>query len=130
MRLEVTINYWADFVGTFDPGKVVRLVKRAFPETVIDPTDYQAARLDRELEHFAKAPEPTRAMLLRSARRNAQDNGPTFRFEIPTEAGPIRGQARRYRVSLDLPDAISDDLRGRMEAFLRGLRLGEPKWNA
>lgn len=126
MKLAVRISYWTDFVGTFDPGKVVGLVMRAFPETVVDPTDHQAARLERDLESFAEIPEPQRSTMIRQATRNAQDNGPTFRFEIPTDAGPVKGQARRYSVTLDLPDGISDDLRGRLEAFLHGLKLGEP----
>jgi hypothetical protein len=127
LKLAVRISYWTDFVGTFDPGKVVGLVKRAFPETVVDPIDYQAARLDRELEHFAKIPEPQRTTMIRQARRNAQDNGPTFRFEIPTAVGPVKGQARRYSVTFDLPDGVSDDLRSRLESLLKGLQLGEPK---
>lgn len=45
MKLELAVDYWTDFVGAFDPRKVVILVKRAFPETIIDPTDYAAERL-------------------------------------------------------------------------------------
>lgn len=128
MTLAVRINYWTDFVGAFDPKKVVRQVKHTFPETVVDETDYQAARLDRELAAYADAPEPQRTKFIRDAKRQAQDHGPTFRFEIPSDAGPIKGQARRYSVTLDLPDGVHDDLRDRLEEFLKGLRLGEPKW--
>lgn len=130
MRLGIRIPYWTDSVGTFDPRKVVEQVARAFPETVVDPTDHQAVRLERELAHFDGRPEPERSALIRQAWSNAQDNGPTFRFEIPTPAGSIRGVARRYCVSFDLPDGVDDDRRGRLEQFLRGLRLGEPVWDA
>ena len=130
MKLAVRIDYWTDFVGVFDPGKVVELVKRAFPETVVDPTDHQAEKLAREMDHFRQLPETQRETMIRQATRNARDNGPTFRFEIPTDVGPIVGYARRYSVTFDLPEGAGAEIRDRLEAFLKGLNLGEPEWDA
>jgi hypothetical protein len=128
-RLCLRINYWTDYVGTFDPRKVVGLVKRSFPETVIDSTDHQDVRLRRELEHFATIAEPQRETMLGQALRNAQDNGPTFRFEIPIPGGsPIKGTARRYSISFDIPAGSPATMRERLESFLNGLQLGQPEW--
>ena len=65
--------------------------------------------------------------MIRQVIREAQDNGPTFRFEIPTDAGPVKGEARRYWVTIELPDGISEELRGRLEEFVKGLRMGQPE---
>ena len=51
------IDPWSDYVGAFDPRKVIGLVKRTFPETVIDWTDHQDMRLRGELEYGLLAHE-------------------------------------------------------------------------
>lgn len=135
MRIGVRLNYWSEFVGTFDPLKVVARIRRDFPEAIVDPTDYDAEKLKRDLKvmesiPFEVIPEERRAVMIRQVTHTAQQDGPTFRFEIPTAAGPVKGQARRYSVMLDLPDGLDNDVRGRFEAFLKGLRLGEPLWEA
>ena len=130
VELEIQIDYWAVSVGTFDPGKVVALIKLAFPETVVDPIDHSTAEVDRVAKFFEHMPEPETETVIRQIKRKAQNNGPTFRFEIPTDLGPIQGFARRYSVGLDLPDDTSDELRGRLEAFLKGLKLGEFEWKS
>lgn len=128
-RLALRINYWTDYVGTFDPSKVMAMVKRAFPETIIDWTDHQEARLKRALEAFAQIPEPRRESMVRSAWHDAWDNGPTFRFEIPCDGErTIKGQARRYSITFEIPDGVSGDMRDRLKAFLSGLQLGQTRW--
>ena len=128
-RLCLRISYWTDFVGTFDPRKVIGLIWRAFPETVIDWTDHQDVRLRRELEHFATIPEPLqRETMIRQALRNAQDNGPTFRFEIPTRNGDcIKGTARRYLINFEIPAGCPGEMRDRLKSLLEGLQLGRPE---
>jgi len=125
LKYDLTIDYWTDCVGTFDPLKVVGLAKRTFPGTVVDATDFEAAYLERFLALIEAIPEPGRATMTRQAKRKAMDNGPRFHFEIPTDAGKVQGHVGRYRVHLDAPDAIGDELRGRLVAFLSSLKLGE-----
>jgi NAD(P)H-hydrate epimerase len=124
-QLYLEINYWTDYVGTFDPKKVIGLIRGVFPETVIDWTDYQDARLRQELEYFASIPEPPRETVIRQALSNAQDNGPTFQFQIPTGEGDvIKGRARRYSVRFEIPAGCPVEVRDQLRSFLEGLELG------
>jgi hypothetical protein len=128
VTLTLRINYRTDCVGAFDPQKVVGLVKRAFADTIIDPLDYQEMRLKRELDFFSQVPDPERReRMVRRAWRDAWDNGPTLRFEIPRDGGePIKGMARRYRISFELPEGLDEATRNRLEGLLKGLAMGHP----
>jgi hypothetical protein len=128
--ISLELPYWSEFVGTFDPWKVARRVKATFPGAVIDPTDYQEVRLNRELEFWARSdiPEATRQALIGQSKRCYRDNGPTYRFEIPCGlSAPIKGCARRYRVWFELPAGAPEELRQRILAFLETLALGPTK---
>ena len=81
------------------------------------------------MEHLATLPEPQRSIMSGQSRRRAQDNGPAFRFEIPDDSGTVKGLANRYGVSLELPDGIDEGLKEKLERFLRGLKLGELRWD-
>ncbi len=51
--LRLTLDFWDDAVGAFEPLKVLRQVQRAFPDTEVDSTDHQRARLLREEESWS-----------------------------------------------------------------------------
>ena len=53
-RLYIRLDFWDDAVGAFEPAKILRQLKRAFPEAEIDPTDHLRVRLLRELEIWAQ----------------------------------------------------------------------------
>jgi hypothetical protein len=85
LRYDLTIDYWTDCVGTFDPLKVVGLAKRAFPGMVVDETDFEAAYLERLLALIEAVPEPVRATMTRQAKRKAMAHAFTSR-SLPTPA--------------------------------------------
>jgi hypothetical protein len=124
-RISLELSYWSDFVGTFDPWKVLWQVKKSFPSAVFDLTDHQEVRLNRDLEGWAHIPEPRRQTLVNQSKRLYRDNGPTYKFEIPCGQGAaIKGCARRYTVSFLLPLDVSPEIRQGIIAFLESLKLG------
>jgi hypothetical protein len=126
--LAAEVDYWGDGIGCFDPERVLGSLRRAFPEAVIDLTDLQDVRLQRELGHWAQVEDTARReTLVRQSRGMARRNGPMYRFEIPTAGGRVTGHARRYSVSFALPRDTDPELRARVVAFLRSLRLGAPE---
>ena len=97
-RLYIRLDFWDDAVGAFEPAKVLRQLKRAFPEAEIDPTDHQRVRLLRELEFWAQGEKAAelRETLVRQSWGLYQTNGPTYRFVIPFPSGHrVSGGARR-----------------------------------
>lgn len=130
MKLALTIDYWTDSVGTFDPVKVVRMVKCSFPEAAVDERDYQAEELNNLRRHIKTLSEPGRTTMLRQAERKAMDNGPCFHFAIEVGPDTVRGRVSRYELVLDLPDAVDGRLRCRVESFLASLKLGEVRRGA
>lgn len=128
-RLAAEVDSWGDGVGCFDPERVLGSLRRAFPEVILDLTDHQEVRLQRELGHWAQVEDTARRdSLIRQSQGMARRNGPTYRFEIPTGAGGrVTGLARRYSVSVDLPRDTEPELRARVVAFLRSLQLGAPE---
>src|SRR5262245_57672891 len=107
--LYLSLDYWDDAVGAFEPAKVLRHVQRAFPDAEIDPTDHQQIRLLRELEFWAlgeKAAE-LRDKLVRSSWGLYKSNGPTFRFVVPFPSGHrVAGVARRLSVGFQVPAGL------------------------
>ncbi len=130
-RLELTIDYWTDFVGTFDPWKVLGLIKQAFPQMTSDNVDFQQERFQREVAHWRETemPEEQRQELIRSSTRNCRDNGPSYEFEIPFEGFKIEGVSRRYVVSFLLPKNTPTQIRDSVVKFLRSISLGAPMLN-
>jgi hypothetical protein len=126
-RLGIQLNFWDDTVGAFEPAKVLRQLRRAFPEAEIDPTDHQRVRLLRELEMWSHCEPELRETLVRQSWGLYQTNGPTYRFVIPFPSGHrVGGGARRLSTWLEVPAGLPPEHRERLLAFLRSLRMGEP----
>jgi hypothetical protein len=128
--IDLSISYWTNAVGTFDPWKVVCRIKNRFPDTVIDRTDHQQVRLQRELAFWNshEMPEERRQSLIRSSSCNARDNGPSYRVEIPFGlTQPVLGWARRYSVRFQVPAEAPDSVLDALETFLKSLDLGEAR---
>ena len=128
-RLGLSLDWGDDAVGAFEPHKVLRQLRRAFPDAEVDPTDHQRVRLERELEMWSQhIPDPERrASMVRSSWGLYATNGPTYRFVIPLPSGHrVEGGARRLSVWFRLPPGVSPDDRDRLADFLRSLRMGEP----
>lgn len=127
--LGLTLDFWDDAVGAFEPHKVLDRLRRAFPDAEIDPTDHQQVRLERELEWWSRHvgdPEQ-RASMVRQSWGLYRRNGPTYRFVVPLPSGHrVRGGARRLSVSFWVPPDLPPEQRERLASFLRSLRLGEP----
>jgi hypothetical protein len=128
-RLYVRLDFWDDAVGAFEPAKVVRQLKRVFPEAEIDPTDHQRVRLLRELEFWAQGEKTAelRETLVRQSWGLYQTNGPTYRFVIPFPSGHrVSGRARRLSVGFKVPAGLPPEHCKQLLAFLQSLRMGVP----
>jgi hypothetical protein len=129
-RLGIDLDFWDDVVWAFEPTKVLRQLRRAFPDAEIDPTDHQRVRLLRELEFWSRdeVTAEARETLVRQSWDLYQTNGPTYRFVVPLPSGhSIRGGARRLSVWFRVPAGLSPENRERVLAFLQSLRSGKPK---
>jgi hypothetical protein len=131
-RLGIDLDFWDDAVGAFEPAKVLRQLRRAFPDAEIDPTDHQRVRLLREVESWSRdevKPEQ-REKLVRQSWGLYQTNGPTYRFVLPFPSGHrVSGGTRRLSVWFRVPAGLPSEHRERVLAFLRSLRMGEPNLN-
>lgn len=129
-RLSIELDFWDDAVGAFEPAKVLRQLRRTFPEAEIDLTDYQRVRLLREIEFWSQGERESevRETLVRQSWGLYQTNGPTYRFVIPFPSGHrVSGEARRLSVSFQVPLGLPPAYREQLLAFLRGFRMGEPR---
>lgn len=128
-RLYVELDFWDEAVGAFEPCKVIRQLRRAFPEVEVDPTDHQRVRLLRELDFWAqgdKAPE-LRETLIRQSWGLYSTTGPTYRFVVPFPSGHrVSGSARRLSVGFQVPVDLPQEYREQLVVFLNSLRMGEP----
>ncbi len=127
--LQIRFDYWDDFVGAFEPSKVLRLLQQFFTDAEIDSTDHQRVQLLREIEHWSQTEMPTeqRESLVRQSWGNYQTNGPTYRFVILFAAGRrVSGWSRRLTVGFRVPVDLPAENREQLLAFLRSLRMGEP----
>lgn len=127
-RLAIDLDPWDDSVAVFAPEKVLRRVQQAFPGVVIDPTDHQQVRLERELAFWEQTPpdEAARATFRRQSWGLYQANGPMYRFAIPFASGhEVRGQVRRYCLLFHVPAGLPPEHREAVLAFLRSLGIGE-----
>jgi hypothetical protein len=132
-HLSIELDFWDDAVGAFEPAKVLRQLRRAFPEVEIDPTDHQRVRLLRELEFWSQGErEPElREKPVGQSWGLYRTNGPTYRFEIPFPSGHrVSGGVRRLSVTFRVPPGLPPEFREQLLAFLRSLRMGEPKLDA
>ncbi|MGL4553846.1 MAG: hypothetical protein ACRC33_22030 [Gemmataceae bacterium] len=128
--LSLDLDFWDDAVGAFEPAKVLRQLRRAFPDAEIDPTDHQRVRLQRELQFWGRGAcdADTREKLVGQSWGLYKTNGPTYRFVVPLPSGHrVSGHARRLSVGFRMPAGLPDEERERLRAFLRSLRMGEPR---
>ena len=103
----------------FDPAAVIEKARQAFPDVQVMPGDQLALAADRA--EAAGAAEH----VVRTLRRNQQEFGPAFSFEIGIGGGKvIQGRARRYDVTLLFPESLSGEWRQQVSDFLRGLGAG------
>jgi hypothetical protein len=131
-RLGIALDFWDDAVGAFEPAKVLRQLRLAFPEAEIDPTDHQRVRLLRELEFWAQGERELklREKLVRQSWDLYQTNGPTYRFAVPFSSGHrVSGGARRLGVHFLVPTGFPPEHREKLLAFLRSLKMGQPKFD-
>ena len=124
------LDFWDDSVGAFEPGKVLRQLRKAFPEAVIDPTDTQRARLLQLLNLWAKNETVVGQYdtLIRQAWWQYQTCGPSYRFVVPFPIGHVvNGSASRLSINFWLPIGLPSEYRERLLTFLGNLRMGQPK---
>jgi len=126
--LGVSLDFWDDAVGAFEPVKVLRQLRLTFPGAEIDPTDHQQARLLRELDFWSRAESDVREELIRGSWGLYRTTGPTYRFVVPFPSGHrVSGGARRLSVYFWVPPDLPAEHRERLLTFLRSLQMGEPK---
>ena len=116
----IKLNRFGDPEGcSFDPAAVVELARRTFPAVLVLPGDQLA--LSAERAAASGAAEHVVATL----RRNQQEYGPAYAFEIGLEGGgTIHGRARRYDVTFVYAEPLPNEWRQRLIAFLQGLGTG------
>jgi hypothetical protein len=103
----------------FDPASVVDKVREAFASVRVTPGDQLALGADRA------AAEGAADQVVRTLRRNQQEYGPAYAFEIgTTEGAAIQGRARRYDVTFLFADPLAPEWRTRLLAFLKSLGQG------
>jgi hypothetical protein len=116
----MTHNRFGDpSLGMFDPATTVDQLRAAFPEIRLLPGDQLALSADRaEAGGFPD-------LIVRTLRRNQQEYGPAYAFEIDLpEQRKIRGNARRYDVTFLFDDSLDEDWRQRLSDFLHSLGGG------
>src|SRR5580693_565414 len=116
----ITLNRHGDPSGcVFDPASVVEKARQTFPGVTILSGDQLASSVERAVAAGAAD------HVVRTLRRNQQEYGPAYAFEIATDGtGTIQGRARRYDVTFLFPDSLPEPWRQRLLDRLRGLGPG------
>jgi hypothetical protein len=105
--------------GDFDPAAVIEKACQTFTDVHVLPGDALAMSAERASALGAAD------HVVRTLRRNQQEFGPAYAFEIAIEGGgTIHGRARRYDVTFLFPDPLSEEWHERLLAFLQGLGAG------
>jgi hypothetical protein len=128
-RLWLNLDFWTDFVGAFDPKKVLSRLIATFPESEFDRGDLSRIRLFSELEHWKQnvADDTQRESMNRQSWNRHDDNGPAFRFSVIVNARRIaQGRVSRYSIDLDLDSKTTGSERESLVGFLKSLELGSP----
>jgi hypothetical protein len=114
------LNRYGDPSGcVFDVAAAVEKARQTFPGMQVLPGDPLALAAERAADLGAAD------HVVRTLRRNQQDYGPAFAFEIGLEGGgTIQGRARRYDVTFLFADPLAEEWRQRLLAFLQGLGAG------
>jgi hypothetical protein len=114
------LNRYGDPSGcVFDAAAVVEKARETLPGVRVLPGDPLALAAERAAALGAAD------HVVRTLRRNQQDYGPAYAFEIDTEGpGTIQGRARRYDVTFLFADPLAEEWRQRLLDFLQGLGAG------
>jgi hypothetical protein len=114
------LNRYGDPSGcVFDVAAVVEKARQTFPDVQVLPGDPLARAAERAADLGAAD------HVVRTLRRNQQDYGPAYAFEIGAEGpGTIQGRARRYDVTFLFPEPLAEEWRQRLLDFLQDLGAG------
>jgi hypothetical protein len=116
----ITLNRFGEDDCVFDPETVVQRVQDAFPNVELLPGDQLAMSAERAAAAGAAD------HVVRTLRRNQQEYGPAYAFEIPVDSGgAIQGRARRYDVTFLFQEPLAELWRQRLVGFLQSLGPGE-----
>jgi hypothetical protein len=106
--------------GIFDAHAVVDKVRETFPSVTILSGDQLALSAERAASLGAAD------HVIRTLRRNQQEYGPAYAFEIDIPGGgTIQGRARRYDVTFLFADPLAEEWRQRLLGFLQSLAPGK-----
>lgn len=117
----IKLNRYDDPSGcVFDPASVLAKAREAFANVQVLPGDQLALSAQRAAAGRAAD------RVVQTLRRNQQEYGPAYAFEIGCE-GPetIHGRARRYDVTFLFADPLDEAWRLRLLAFLQSLGPGK-----
>ncbi len=131
IELSLTLDWWSDTVGVFEPELVLRRIHQTFPDTVFDPIDYQEQQLLKEVSHWQSAvSDPIQqAKLIQQSKDNYRTNGPTFKCTIPFMPDwHVEGITRRLSIRFFLPTAFPSIYQQKLENFLHSLAMGTPTY--
>ena len=117
-------------VAAFEPAKVLRRLRVAFPSVEINPADSQRERLEFELAFWAHrvADPDRRAIMVRSSWGLYARTGPTFTFVISLGSGArVAGSTSRSAVTFKVPPDVPDVDAEPLSRFLQSLGMGQLK---
>ena len=114
------LNRYGDPSGcVFDAAAVVEKARETFTGVRVLAGDPLALAAERAATMGAAD------HVVRTLRRNQQDYGPAYAFEIGIEGpGTIQGRARRYDVTFLFADPLAEEWRQRLLGFLQDLGAG------
>ena len=114
------LNRYGDPSGcVFDAAAVVQKASETFPGVRVLAGDPLALAAERAAASGAAD------HVVRTLRRNEQEYGPAYAFEIGIDGGgTIQGRARRYDVTFLFADSLAEEWRQRLLGFLQLLGSG------
>jgi len=117
----IKLNRFGDSSGhVFDPDIILQRVRHTFTNVKVSPGDQLALSTERAAAAGAAD------HVVSALRRNQQDYGPAYAFEIPIDSGgSIQGRARRYDITFLFHEPLTEDWRQRLLGFLKGLGAGK-----
>lgn len=115
----VKLNRYGDASDSvFDPQLVLEKVRESFADVKVMPGDQLALSAERAAASSAAG------HVVRTLRRNQEEYGPAYAFQISIDGGTIQGRARRYDVTFLFADPLPEPWRQRLVAFLQRLGTG------
>jgi hypothetical protein len=122
----IKLNRHGDPSGcVFDTAEVIAKVRETFPDVNLLPGDQLALNAERAAASGAAD------HVVGTLRRNQQEYGPAYAFEIGMEgSGTVCGRARRSDVTFLFTDPLAEEWRLRLRAFLHSLGAGRIEQSA